>query len=297
MPLSIVLASGVSAREGGVRIGVLGMRRAGVGPIRPRAALPRMRTARELPASGLSRRGAAIVSDLRVTWLRPEHLERVRQEARLAQSQTQARNARDQYGYEGTPEESLANNEGALAAELAVSLYTGLPWNTDPELQLSRRVADVGDDIEVKNRRQRYAEYLLVNPRSYVPEHRYVITYGRFPELYLAGWLPGSEVATYPNKPLGAREGGYVAPASALRDIRELEEPRGRMLECGGCGEAVEVFELPGPWIDPARFRCIPCLDDRHARREPQLELVPQERVTRKAETPAYDPAQARIPY
>ena len=69
-----------------------------------------------------------------------------------------------------------------------------------------------------------------------------------------------------------------------------------RILTCGGCEEPVEVYELPAPWIEESRFRCIPCLDDRHARREPQLQLV-REPVTRSPETPRYDPEQARIPY
>lgn len=74
----------------------------------------------------------------------------------------------------------------------------------------------------------------------------------------------------------------------------------GRILACTGCGDEVEVFELGAqPWIEPSRFRCALCGDPRQRDHDRQLELVASdgEPVIRPRETPAYDPAQARIPF
>jgi hypothetical protein len=68
----------------------------------------------------------------------------------------------------------------------------------------------------------------------------------------------------------------------------------GRSLRCVDCAEWVFVYEVPSPFLDPARFRCVFCLDPRHERA--QLELVTGERSPR-SEVRNYDPAQARIPY
>ena len=67
-----------------------------------------------------------------------------------------------------------------------------------------------------------------------------------------------------------------------------------RVLTCNGCGDDVEVFEVPRPFMDPARFRCIPCLDTRHA--PAQLAIVGDDVPTR-TETRSYDPSLAEIPF
>lgn len=71
-----------------------------------------------------------------------------------------------------------------------------------------------------------------------------------------------------------------------------------RILRCLDCDEDVELFEIPHPFTDPARFRCIRCLDSRHAVDPPQLVLVEEDGSVRpRQETRTYDPDQAAIPY
>lgn len=71
----------------------------------------------------------------------------------------------------------------------------------------------------------------------------------------------------------------------------ELAATEGRQLTCTTCGEDVLVHELPGPWIDPARYRCGEC---QQGKRQPQLELL---QGGLRHERPAFDPSQATIPF
>jgi len=66
-----------------------------------------------------------------------------------------------------------------------------------------------------------------------------------------------------------------------------------RVLTCNGCGDDVEVFGAVSG-IDPDRYRCVVCLDPRHATAPPQLTLVKDARVEHRER---YDPAQAEIPF
>ncbi len=67
-----------------------------------------------------------------------------------------------------------------------------------------------------------------------------------------------------------------------------------RQLVCNDCGDVVEVFEEPVEFVDPARYVCLECLDDRHKPEQRTLELVPP---ARREERKSYDPAQAAIPF
>lgn len=67
---------------------------------------------------------------------------------------------------------------------------------------------------------------------------------------------------------------------------------KGRRLTCTGCGWTWRVYELPGPFIDPALYVCGDCLMPMEQRDE-QLGLVYQERE----ETRDYDPTIAAIPF
>lgn len=53
------------------------------------------------------------------------------------------------------------------------------------------------------------------------------------------------------------------------------------------------MYEAPRPFIDPDRYVCVACLDDRHE--AAQLEL--QEKVAPLVEERSYDPEIAEIPY
>lgn len=68
-------------------------------------------------------------------------------------------------------------------------------------------------------------------------------------------------------------------------------EPPSRVLRCNGCDEDVEVFGAVSS-IDPARYRCVACMDPRHAR--PPLTLLDERRTETRE---AYDPSQAEIPF
>jgi hypothetical protein len=73
----------------------------------------------------------------------------------------------------------------------------------------------------------------------------------------------------------------------------------GRVLICRGCGEPIRVYELPGPFIDPALYVGIVCGCSGRtssAEEEPQYEqrslfAAPLE------ETRDYDPMIAEIPF
>jgi hypothetical protein len=62
-----------------------------------------------------------------------------------------------------------------------------------------------------------------------------------------------------------------------------------RTLTCTTCGSEVAVYELPVRFIDPQRFRCLACVDGRHA----QLALAAG--TPAKVEHRRYDPEQAEI--
>ena len=66
-----------------------------------------------------------------------------------------------------------------------------------------------------------------------------------------------------------------------------------RTLTCTTCGCEVAVFEEPVEFIDPGRFRCTPCLSERHAE---QLAIA-TEGLPPRVENRRYDPEQAAIPY
>jgi hypothetical protein len=65
----------------------------------------------------------------------------------------------------------------------------------------------------------------------------------------------------------------------------------GRVLICRRCREPVRVYELPGPFIDPALYVCGDCLVP--------VEAEPQGRQLSLAreETRDYDPTMAEIPF
>jgi len=67
-----------------------------------------------------------------------------------------------------------------------------------------------------------------------------------------------------------------------------------RALVCNDCGDTVEVYEEPREFTDPARYRCLLCLDPRQRPEQAELELVASPTRT---ETRSYDPAQAAIPF
>lgn len=68
-----------------------------------------------------------------------------------------------------------------------------------------------------------------------------------------------------------------------------------RRFTCTSCGQEIDVFELPVPFVDAERFRCIPCMDSRHE--AVQLELVGSSARPARREERRYDPAQAAVPY
>lgn len=72
-----------------------------------------------------------------------------------------------------------------LGAELAVAVWTGLPWNRG-----IRRLADVGHNVEV--RQTRYYDGQLVLKSFDHLERIYVLAIGRFPSYTLAGWIVGA---------------------------------------------------------------------------------------------------------
>jgi hypothetical protein len=93
-------------------------------------------------------------------------------------------------------------------------------------------------------------------------------------------------------------ETSYAAPREALRPWEALVEwlrdrRLSRRLVCNECSRPVVVFEAPANWIDPARYVCGRCIEDRARPRQSTLPL--DARISN--ETPKYDPAQARIPY
>ena len=167
------------------------------------------------------------MNDVRVTWLRhrvyargPTWLEKAR--AHAIEVEAASRGLKDAHGYKGTPEQSLENRTGAFEAEIAVSLYTGLPWNP---VVGGFDGPDVGDDVEVKCRERRYAEYLVIAEGRARRDRRYVITYGRDPDLWLAGWLYGEHVLELPVKVFAANQSpGHAAPAEYLLSMDTFPE-------------------------------------------------------------------------
>lgn len=85
---------------------------------------------------------------------------------------------------------------------------------------------------------------------------------------------------------------GSAGRGNAIPPDGELVIPR--VLTCVDCETEVEVFELPVRFIDPRRFRCIPCLDPRHAEPQLELQILP---AAARSERRAYDPRQAAIPF
>jgi hypothetical protein len=67
-----------------------------------------------------------------------------------------------------------------------------------------------------------------------------------------------------------------------------------RELVCTDCAEIVEVFEEPYEFVDPDRYRCGDCMQDRKQPEQRTLELVPK---PKRSERKAYDPAQSAIPF
>jgi len=167
--------------------------------------------------------------DVRVTWLRhrvyargPTWLEKAQAHALAVQAYAVRANLKDAHGFKGTPEEGLEIATAGFAAEIAVSLYTGLPWN--PRIGLSSG-ADVGEDVEVKCRERRYAEYLVVAEGKARRDRRYVITYGRDPDLWLAGWLYGEHVLELPVKVFNRNQSpGYAIEANRLLPMDTFPE-------------------------------------------------------------------------
>jgi hypothetical protein len=69
--------------------------------------------------------------------------------------------------------------------------------------------------------------------------------------------------------------------------------PDSRMLVCICCHDEIEVFELPKQFIDPSKFTCVPCLDDRYWDLYPQCRAAARRRLIRKP----IDPATMPIPF
>lgn len=131
-------------------------------------------------------------------------------------------------------------------------------------------------------------------------ERRYLLVTGYGADQRLVGWLVGAEGRKpkyrderYPTPPK------WYVPVSVLRDVRELPAApargaRFRLLTCGRCGDEVRVYELPRPFIDPARYVCGECA--LVAKEPEQLALVEPVKTRTRSETRSYDPAMAELP-
>lgn len=161
----------------------------------------------------------------------------------------------DTRGLKTTYAESVENRTPAFEAEIAVSLYTGLPWNPIVGLNDS---ADVGGDVEVK---WSPLGRLLI-PEDADTRRRYVHARGRHPELELVGWIHGDEARERGRRyDANGREPCYLVDSERLRPMDTLEPLRSEILECPECGDEFEVFGD----LELAGGRCIRCLDPRHA--------------------------------
>lgn len=166
------------------------------------------------------------MTEVLVTWLRhrvyargPTWLEVARAHAVEVEDANRRAGVRDRHGFRQG--DSLETRAAGFAAEIAVALYTGLPWNRDDPFATH----DVGVDVEVKNRKQRYAEYLVIAEGEARRDRRYVITYGRDPELRLVGWAYGEHVLELPVREFhGDQSHGYAAPAEWLLPMDTFPE-------------------------------------------------------------------------
>ena len=106
--------------------------------------------------------------------------------------------------------EFVTQQAEAIAAEVAVGLYTGHPVK-----ELDNRngliTADVGADIEVKH--TTYARGHLVIPESANDDHVAVLVVGTNPTYYLMGWMP-VVMAKHPKYLHSTRTGYWVSQAN-----------------------------------------------------------------------------------
>lgn len=66
-----------------------------------------------------------------------------------------------------------------------------------------------------------------------------------------------------------------------------------RILKCKCCGEDIQVYELPREFVDPEKFTCVPCLDDRYWDLYPQCRAAVRRRLIKKP----IDPSTMPIPF
>lgn len=109
----------------------------------------------------------------------------------------------------------------SAASELAVSLYTGLPWHGHSvAADTDKSLADVGDDIEVRYTRYWALDALLrLDKRDQgKAARRWVLVIGEPPELRIMGWLYGHEVMV-PRywQEVGVKVPCWSVPAAELR--------------------------------------------------------------------------------
>lgn len=105
-------------------------------------------------------------------------------------------------------------------AEVAVELFTGLPWNAGaPDLP------DVGDDVEVRYRHERGRD-LPYNTRRDHSDRRYVLVWpaaGDGITFELVGWTRGAHaILAGRTVPAWREPGATCVPWRALRPISEL---------------------------------------------------------------------------
>ena len=105
-----------------------------------------------------------------------------------------------------------AHKQGA-AAELAVHLATGLPWNAFLEKlrdRNGRKLADVGDDLQVRGTLYQTGKLIVHTPESDPCWDRYILGIVRpdFLEVRLAGWRLG----------MGAQERKYWESLSKTKE-------------------------------------------------------------------------------
>lgn len=73
-----------------------------------------------------------------------------------------------------------------LAAELAVAVYLGLPWNEG-----KRGKPDVGGNVEV--RQTRFSDGVLTLHSWDKLDRIFILAIGRMPSFMFAGWIPGAD--------------------------------------------------------------------------------------------------------
>lgn len=109
----------------------------------------------------------------------------------------------------------------ACGSELAVSIALNLRWSAVHD---GPGGPDVGDNVEVKWRKDREDGDLFVRPDCR-DDYVYVLVTGRIPTFILAGWLWGTECKQYGRLHPGLTPPTLLVPRSRLRPIAELLNP------------------------------------------------------------------------